>query len=104
MLPVTVIPMVLTCLGLIALVFVHPAVVPQSLTFVTAGCGVIILVTTIAFEVPKHLALDKDGKSSALIAGLVRDNIPRTLAWTVASLVLAWMVLLLLQGTAPAAV
>jgi len=104
MLPVTVIPMVLTCLGLIGLLFVRPAAAPQWAALVTAACGVIILVTTIAFEVPKHLALDKDGKSDTLIAGLVRDNIPRTLAWTVASVVAAYMVLLVIQAALPAAV
>lgn len=87
MLPVTVVPMVLTCLGLIAVVFVRPAQVPLWIGLVSAACGILILVTTIFLEVPKHMALDKDGKSDALIQGLVRDNIPRTLAWTVASLV-----------------
>ena len=33
----------------------------------------------------------RDGKSSALIDGLVRDNLPRVAAWTIASLLLAYM-------------
>jgi uncharacterized membrane protein len=101
MLPVTVVPMVLTCIGLIALVFLRPSSVPLWIALVSAACGVLILVTTIFLEVPKHLALDKDGKSDTLIRGLVRDNIPRTLAWTTASLVLAAAVVL---STLPPAV
>lgn len=100
MLPVTVVPMVLTCLGMIALLFARPAQVPLWMGLVTAGCGILILVTTIFLEVPKHMALDKDGKSDSLIQGLVRDNVPRTLAWTVASLVLAASVLTLLPTAA----
>jgi hypothetical protein len=93
MLPVTVVPMSLTCLALIALAFVRPAVVPSWIGFAAAACGAIILLTTIFLEVPKHLALDKDGKSDALISGLVRDNIPRTICWTLASILTAVMLL-----------
>jgi hypothetical protein len=93
MLPVTVVPMSLTCLALIALAFVRPAAVPSWMGFVAAACGAIILLTTIFLEVPKHLALDKDGKSDSLITGLVRDNIPRTICWTLASILTAVMLL-----------
>lgn len=87
-----VVPMVLTCLGTFVFLFFRPATVPTWVAVVAAVCGVVVLVTTIVFEVPKHLKLDKEGKSEALLKGLVRDNIPRTLAWTVASLALAYAV------------
>jgi hypothetical protein len=44
-----------------------------------------------AMEVPKHMKLDKEGKSIELIQGLVRDNIPRSISWVVASLALLYM-------------
>jgi hypothetical protein len=91
LLPAVVVPMVLTCIGLFILVFVRPAAAPQWASLVAAACAAVILATTIFLEVPKHLALDKDGKSDALINGLVRDNLPRTAAWTLASLMLLYM-------------
>ncbi|PJF28935.1 MAG: hypothetical protein CUN52_10940 [Phototrophicales bacterium] len=83
---VAVIPMSLTCLALIAFVFIGTAPIPAWVTWVMGGCGAVILLTTIFLEVPKHLRLDKEGKSDALIHGLVRDNLPRTMAWTLASI------------------
>jgi hypothetical protein len=88
-----VVPMVLTCLGTFALVFVRPDKAPAWAALLAAACGVVILATTIILEVPKHMRLDREGKSDALINGLVRDNIPRTAAWTLASLALAYMVI-----------
>ncbi|MBL8155140.1 MAG: hypothetical protein JNM70_13230 [Anaerolineae bacterium] len=85
-----VVPMVLTCLGTFALLFLRPAAAPMWTAIVAAVCGAVILLTTVVLEVPKHLKLDKEGKSDAVLQALVRDNIPRTLAWTVASLVLAY--------------
>jgi hypothetical protein len=89
---IAVIPMGLTCLGMIALVFLRPETVPLWAVLGAALCGAVILFTTIALEVPKHLKLDKDGKSDALIHGLVRDNLPRTAAWTIASVLLIYIV------------
>lgn len=87
-----VVPMVVTCLGTFALLFLRPAEAPLWTAIVAAVCGAVILLTTVALEVPKHLKLDKEGKSDAVLHALVRDNIPRTLAWTIASLALAYAV------------
>lgn len=87
-----VVPMVVTCLGTFALLFLRPVTMPLWTAIVAAVCGAVILVTTVVLEVPKHLKLDKEGKSDAVLQALVRDNIPRTLAWTLASLVLAYAV------------
>ncbi len=87
-----VVPMVATCLGTFALLFLRPAEAPLWTAIVAAVCGAVILLTTVALEVPKHLKLDKEGKSDAVLHALVRDNIPRTLAWTIASLALAYAV------------
>jgi hypothetical protein len=50
--------------------------------------GLVVIGTTLISELPKHLKLDKDGKDDALIEGLIRDNLPRSLAWTVGSVLL----------------
>ncbi len=85
LIPIFVIPAVLTCLLAVGLIFVRPLSLPLWTALVIAACGLTILVTTIALEVPKHNALDKNGKSSDLINGLVRDNLPRAIAWTLGS-------------------
>lgn len=87
---IAVIPMSLTCLALISLIFIRTEVIPDWITWVVGGCGAIILLTTIFLEVPKHLRLDREGKSDALIRALVRDNVPRTAAWTLASILMVY--------------
>jgi hypothetical protein len=39
------------------------------------------------YEVPKHVKLDKEGKKDDVLKALVRDNIPRTICWTIATIV-----------------
>jgi hypothetical protein len=91
LLPIFVVPAVLACLSSFVLLFVHPAGVPFWLPLLVAICSAIILVTTIAIEVPKHQALDKNGKSAVLIDGLVSNNLPRAISWTIGSFLLLYM-------------
>lgn len=93
---IAVVPMSLTCLGLIAFIFIRTDPIPTWVAWIAGGCGAVILGTTIALEVPKHLKLDKQGKSDALINGLVRDNLPRTAAWTIASILLIYSLSLMI--------
>jgi hypothetical protein len=86
-------PMVLTCLASFGLIFFRPDSAPLWAAILVALCTATILITTIVLEVPKHNALDRDGKSLALIDGLVRDNLPRVAAWTIASLLLMYMLI-----------
>jgi hypothetical protein len=88
LLPVFVAPAVIACLCAMVLVFWRPAAMPIWIALIAAICGLVILVTTIALEVPKHNKLDTDGKSIVLIEGLVRDNLPRSISWTLGSLAL----------------
>ena len=88
LLPVFVIPAVLACLSSFALLFVRPPGVALWLAIIVAICSAIILLTTMLIEVPKHQALDKQGKSTTLIAELVSNNLPRAISWTVGSFVL----------------
>ncbi len=91
LIPVFVIPAVLTCLASWVLVIVRPPAVPLWAALLVALCTLIILVTTIVIEVPKHNKLDKDGKDDRLIEQLVRDNMPRVACWTLGCLLLLYM-------------
>lgn len=89
---IVVIPMSFTCLLLIASLVFRPAGAPLWAAALAAVCGAVILLTTIFLEVPKHQQLDREGKSDSVIAALVRDNAPRTACWTLASVLLVYMV------------
>jgi undecaprenyl pyrophosphate phosphatase UppP len=89
----TVMPMVIGNLCSFILVFYHPDSSPVGLVYLVAICSVVILFTTMKYEVPRHNKLDEIGKDDALIDGLVQDNAPRTASWTIASLALAYMIL-----------
>lgn len=91
LIPVFVVPAVLANLLSFVLVFVRPTNIPLWPALLVAACSLIILLTTVLIEVPKHQALDRDGKSDALIAGLVSNNLPRAISWTVGSAVLLYM-------------
>jgi hypothetical protein len=88
----TVLPMVIGNLCSFILAFWHPESTPVGLVYLVAICSVIILFTTIKYEIPRHKKLDEVGKDDALIDGLVRDNLPRTISWTIGSLALAYMI------------
>ena len=88
LIPVFVIPAVLACLTSLGLPFVRQSETSIWAGVIVAACGLVILITTVAIEVPKHNALDKNGKSAVLIDGLVRDNLPRAMAWSLGALVL----------------
>ncbi|PNY81397.1 hypothetical protein [Deinococcus koreensis] len=92
LMPVFVIPAVVACLLALALVFVRPATVPFWAALACGALAAVILITTVALEVPKHTALDRGGKSPRLIDGLVRDNLPRVVSWTAGSALLVFMV------------
>ena len=51
-----------------------------------------MLVVTVAVEVPKHLRLDKEGKSQPIIQSLVTNNWLRTIAITAQALLMLWMI------------
>ena len=86
LIPVFVVPAVLACLSSFVLLFVRPVGTAFWLPLVVALCSAVILFTTITIEVPKHQALDK-----TLIDGLVSNNLPRAISWTVGSFVLLYM-------------
>jgi Na+/melibiose symporter-like transporter len=83
-------PAVLACIGAFLLLFLRPQSLPFWVAALIAACGAIILATTMLIEVPKHNALDRDGKSEVLIQGLVQNNLPRAISWTIGGILLAY--------------
>jgi hypothetical protein len=84
-------PMVLTIWATFFLVLLRPDDAPLWASLLVALGSVVILGTTLGLELPKHLQLDREGKSDALIQALVRDNMPRVFFWTTGSLLLVYM-------------
>lgn len=88
MIPVMVVPMFATSvLGIATAVLLRGE--PYALLLWGVGlCGVIVIGTTLLSELPKHMKLDTLGKDDRLIDGLIKDNLPRSLAWTVGAVLL----------------
>jgi hypothetical protein len=84
-------PMVLTIWASFFLVFLGPEAAPLWARMAVAFGSAVILGTTLGLELPKHMQLDREGKSEALIQALVRDNMPRVFFWTTGSLLLVYM-------------
>ncbi len=89
--PIMIAPMFVTSVLSVVNAYLGRSSAMAMYLWCAAGCGVLVIATTLVSELPKHLALDRDGKSDALVEGLIRDNVPRTLAWTVGSALLAWV-------------
>jgi hypothetical protein len=88
MIPVLMVPMTATAVLSVVTAVLHRAAANAGLLWGVAACAAIVIGTTLVSELPKHLALDKGGKNDQLINGLVRDNLPRSLAWTVGCILL----------------
>jgi hypothetical protein len=88
--PVMIAPMFLTSLLTIVMAVLERGSPQAAYLWGAAACGAVVIGTTLASELPRHLKLDKQGKDDALIEGLIRDNLPRTLAWTVGAALLVF--------------
>jgi len=90
--PVVIIPAFIANVASILFVFGRPESVPMWAVVLNGILGVLILVVTFAIELPKHLRLDKEGKSQPLIQSLVTNTWFRTLAFTVQALIMLWTI------------
>jgi hypothetical protein len=88
LIPVFVVPAILANLGSLALFVMRPPTVPLIDVIVAAVCSGVILGTTALIEVPKHVALDREGKSDKILSELVGSNVPRVIGWTVGAIAL----------------
>lgn len=83
-------------LGGVAFWWTRPAGVPPWAAGVVAVGGLTSALTTALWAIPMHDRLDRIGKSAETIDGLVLANVPRTVALTVSTGVLLWV---LARGT-----
>jgi hypothetical protein len=60
-----------------------------AMVLAVLGCAAVIVLTTLIRELPRHLLLDKKGKDERVVRELVRENLPRTLAWVIGCVLLA---------------
>lgn len=88
MIPVMIVPMFATSVLAMVSAVVNRDASNAAFLWGAGACGLVVIGTTLLSELPKHMALDKHGKDDALIEGLIRDNLPRTLAWTIGSALL----------------
>lgn len=88
MIPVMIVPMFATSVLSMVSAVVNRETPGAAYLWAAGACGLAVIGTTLLSELPKHMALDKNGKDDALIEGLIRNNLPRTLAWTVGSALL----------------
>ena len=87
-----VIPMFLTNILMILLIFKHPDSSPMGLIYLTALCAFMILYSTLRQIMPKNRALREKGLSNERVEYLIQKNLPRSLVWTVAGCALIYMV------------
>ena len=90
--PVVIIPAFIANIASILFIFGRPDSMPLWAAVLNGLLGLLILIVTFAIEVPKHLQLDKEGKSQALIQSLVTNNWIRTIAITVQMFLLLWAI------------
>ena len=61
---------------------------PRGLAGVVAGSGLVSLVSTVAWAIPRHDRLDRIGQDEATIASLIDANLVRSLALTAGAVAL----------------
>ncbi len=72
--------------------------VPLSMSAVNIAAGLVGLLVTTAFEIPRHNRLERDGKDDATIAELIRFNWPRTVSVTTSAAVTMAMLICVFGG------
>lgn len=78
-------------LGGIAFWWTRPTDVPRSVAAVVSVGGLVSALTTVLWAIPLHDRLDRVGQSAATIDQLVLANAPRTVALTVSTGLLLWV-------------
>lgn len=85
---VVIVPGFACFLACAAFPWTRPPDVSRRLAAVVAGSGVVSLVATVAWAIPRHDALDRIGQSAATIDSLIDANLLRSLALTAGTIAL----------------
>jgi hypothetical protein len=75
----------------IAFPWLRPAGVSRGAAVVVAATGAVSLLSTVLFAIPRHDELDRVGQDGQLITELLQANLLRSLALTVGTLALGWV-------------
>ena len=86
-----IIPGLLSFLAPFVLLFFRPPSVTLWMAILSAVLGGLALFVTVALEVPRHIRLQRQGKSDVLIQGLIVNNWLRTFAITAQAALLLWL-------------
>lgn len=71
--------------------WLRPAAVPRSAAVVVSGAGVVALLSTVLFAIPRHNELDRIGQDAQVVGELMQANLVRSVAASVAVLALGWI-------------
>lgn len=92
--PVVIIPAFVANIASILFIFGRPDSIPLWMALLYGALGLMILIVTIAIEIPKHVRLDNEGKSLPIIHSLVMNNWLRVLPFVAQGLLMLWMLTL----------
>ena len=87
---VVIAPGFLTFLAAMAFPLTRPRGVSRTAAAAVALCGMVSLLSTVLWAIPRHDDLDRIGQDAATIDSLLRSNLLRTLALTAATIILGW--------------
>ncbi len=85
-----IIPGFLSFLAPFALLFFRPPSVTLWMAILSAAFGGLALFVSVALEIPRHIQLQRQGKSDAVIQGLIVNNWLRTFAITAQTILSLW--------------
>ena len=89
---VVIVPGFLAFLGAAAFTWSRPADVPKGVAHLVSAAGVVSLLSTVLWAIPRHDELDRDGQSAAAINSLLQANLLRSLSLTTGTVALGWCI------------
>jgi hypothetical protein len=87
-----ILPGFVTFLATSAFYWTRPAEVSRAFAAVVSASGVVALLSTVLWAIPRHADLERAGQSDAAIDSLLRANAVRTAALTLGAMALTWCV------------
>ena len=88
---VVVVPGFLSFLAPFLLTAFRPPTVPLTLAVLSAALGGVALLTTAGLEIPRHIRLQREGKTDRLLRELIVYNWLRTAAISAQALLVLWL-------------
>jgi hypothetical protein len=75
----------------IAFPWLRPAGTSRAAAVVVSVAGAVSLLSTVLFAIPRHDELDRVGQDAQVVSELLQANLVRSLALTVSTLALGWV-------------